>query len=64
MEYLQYKKNGKKVWEDDDVLNLVISGIPSILEKNLEEEDYRVEVLNLVISGIPSIHREILHLCS
>ena len=36
------------------VLNLVISGIPSIL-KELEEKGYVVVVLNLVISGIPSI---------
>ena len=38
------------------VLNLVISGIPSILV-NIDEKEVSLEtVLNLVISGIPSIH--------
>ena len=36
------------------VLNLVISGIPSIQFINKKSEE-PVEVLNLVISGIPSI---------
>ena len=39
---------------DTYVLNLVISGIPSILDEHtLSGEDSKV--LNLVISGIPSI---------
>ena len=37
------------------VLNLVISGIPSILKYLLEAENEPGLVLNLVISGIPSI---------
>ena len=56
MEYLQYNgwnletRNWKKI-----VLNLVISGIPSILI-NVDGVDLQEdEVLNLVISGIPSI---------
>ena len=37
------------------VLNLVISGIPSILNNRKEIRDKEKIVLNLVISGIPSI---------
>ena len=38
------------------VLNLVISGIPSILEETGNREEIKLDmVLNLVISGIPSI---------
>ena len=37
------------------VLNLVISGIPSILILNIVITVISVAVLNLVISGIPSI---------
>ena len=37
------------------VLNLVISGIPSIPNKIIEVKDKDARVLNLVISGIPSI---------
>ena len=37
------------------VLNLVISGIPSIQYITPTMKSY-VQVLNLVISGIPSIH--------
>ena len=37
------------------VLNLVISGIPSIHKKSLVESRILELVLNLVISGIPSI---------
>ena len=38
------------------VLNLVISGIPSILGDSELVIKYWSNVLNLVISGIPSIH--------
>ena len=37
------------------VLNLVISGIPSILTNPMSEDWKDFSVLNLVISGIPSI---------
>ena len=37
------------------VLNLVISGIPSILNSTIVKSSKEVSVLNLVISGIPSI---------
>ena len=37
------------------VLNLVISGIPSILMNTILDTMTKVIVLNLVISGIPSI---------
>ena len=39
---------------NDVVLNLIITGIPSILFKNAEER-FRKFVLNLIITGIPSI---------
>ena len=38
-----------------EVLNLVISGIPSILTGTITEIVHFFVVLNLVISGIPSI---------
>ena len=38
------------------VLNLIITGIPSILEVTLYLEDGTI-VLNLIITGIPSIRR-------
>ena len=44
----------QRLADDARVLNLVISGIPSILEKFLGK-DSESKVLNLVISGIPSI---------
>ena len=40
------------------VLNLVISGIPSIHFCSFEEMELFLEVLNLVISGIPSIPKQ------
>ena len=39
-----------------NVLNLVISGIPSIPPPNVPPDEPNPPVLNLVISGIPSIH--------
>ena len=49
-EYISYLYNGS------EVLNLVISGIPSILKrKNSRPKERNKRVLNLVISGIPSI---------
>ena len=38
----------------DGVLNLIITGIPSILRTNLLEREL-ISVLNLIITGIPSI---------
>ena len=54
MEYLQYYNRILNSLVFAEVLNLVISGIPSILAKIYlaVSED---KVLNLVISGIPSI---------
>ena len=56
MEYLQYAYNRYKLLQSvAEVLNLVISGIPSIQSYELLLLcRYRL-VLNLVISGIPSI---------
>ena len=55
MEYLQYiNQQFKLLKEAGAVLNLVISGIPSILENNVNKITNNC-VLNLVISGIPSI---------
>ena len=54
MEYLQYFDNILRIDVNLEVLNLVISGIPSIqLWKNSKK--VVLVVLNLVISGIPSI---------
>ena len=38
------------------VLNLIITGIPSILIKNNSFNIFHNVVLNLIITGIPSIH--------
>ena len=54
MEYLQYKAEIERLSAIEFVLNLVISGIPSILNKTRRQIWLRI-VLNLVISGIPSI---------
>ena len=54
MEYLQYNGRNTKTYGNIRVLNLVISGIPSILV-SFKGTKERVIVLNLVISGIPSI---------
>ena len=54
MEYLQYDESKDGNEEDKEVLNLVISGIPSILNNVYATNDMNI-VLNLVISGIPSI---------
>ena len=58
MEYLQYVdvKGSDGITLMGNVLNLVISGIPSILAKS-SVQLYKDGVLNLVISGIPSIRR-------
>ena len=56
MEYLQYKvmqEVGNKLIK---VLNLIINGIPSILEDFGKVLTENLEVLNLIINGIPSIH--------
>ena len=54
MEYLQYTENNVVKFLDSFVLNLVISGIPSIRTSYVAVMDENF-VLNLVISGIPSI---------
>ena len=38
-----------------DVLNLIITGIPSIPKENVKVEEILNGVLNLIITGIPSI---------
>ena len=45
--------------EELAVLNLVITGIPSILEKDIKTCNNTFKVLNLIITGIPSIQEEI-----
>ena len=56
MEYLQYFAQKSKLLSSVNVLNLVISGIPSILDTmRVRELKTTKQVLNLVISGIPSI---------
>ena len=56
MDYLQYWYYDIHQHNNSNVLNLVVSGIPSIPEKNKIDEYTVANVLNLVISGIPSIH--------
>ena len=62
MEYLQYKdlKNIIEIIEQE-VLNLVINGIPSILYNNRQKRKHMGQVLNLVINGIPSIRHYSTH---
>ena len=55
MEYLQYL-NEAMIENGFVVLNLVISGIPSIQGEETMKNKKINWVLNLVISGIPSIH--------
>ena len=59
MEYLQYLEDGTilETGKWPGVLNLVISGIPSILNPETYGRVCNDIVLNLVISGIPSIHK-------
>ena len=59
MEYLQYFKPKINFLPiAPTVLNLVISGIPSILKEECVMKSLGVVgVLNLVISGIPSIRK-------
>ena len=39
------------------VLNLIINGLPSILEQDLKVLFFLLLVLNLIINGLPSIHK-------
>ena len=55
MECLQYNDDARDVWLALKVLNLVISGMPSIPRKNRVRFRILSFVLNLVISGMPSI---------
>ena len=45
----------KKTKIHKEVLNLIITGIPSILERRYDNIWKDIEVLNLIITGIPSI---------
>ena len=54
MEYLQYKTTKTFIATRGRVLNLVISGIPSILDLEYHQ-DINEFVLNLIINGLPSI---------
>ena len=46
----------------NDVLNLVISGMPSIQKCIINSAEFPV-VLNLVISGMPSIQERLMNKC-
>ena len=57
MDYLQYL-NGTGINSDDKivkVLNLIINGLPSILENIDKVQPAEMKVLNLIINGLPSI---------
>ena len=51
-----HKKNKNINWSSIFVLNLVISGMPSILPMAQSQIKRELHILNLVISGMPSIH--------
>ena len=54
MEYLQYNNNKLDTIILKKVLNLIINGIPSILNTHKTATATNI-VLNLIINGIPSI---------
>ena len=61
MEYLQYKYvEVKSITRLQNVLNLIINGIPSILcSEGDKSKTPLIVVLNLIINGIPSILKSI-----
>ena len=54
MEYLQYFLKKQHTYDKFGVLNLIITGIPSIRNHTLGLDQIQ-EVLNLIITGLPSI---------
>ena len=58
MECLQYGDGFSGFLIETIVLNLVISGMPSILPPKTCYTKDQLEVLNLVISGMPSIQNK------
>ena len=58
MDYLQYTVLGIKAFESlEEVLNLIINGLPSIQKGLKLLLLYSLKVLNLIINGLPSIHK-------
>ena len=55
MDYLQYLYVQYLEEMEDSVLNLVINGLPSILNTKRSYSFTNISVLNLVINGLPSI---------
>ena len=55
MEYLQYNMRTLVEMMKEEVLNLIINGIPSIQNKIDKLAGMLILVLNLIINGIPSI---------
>ena len=57
MDYLQYYDlSNIIVFNFVEVLNLIINGLPSILDLQLILKIFKLElVLNLIINGLPSI---------
>ena len=59
MDYLQYFLKNSTLDFQKWVLNLIINGLPSILESlQLDSTTYGEVVLNLIINGLPSIRKE------
>ena len=54
MDYLQYTQVDRDKLSDLIVLNLIINGLPSILNIHLYNQ-ITTSVLNLIINGLPSI---------
>ena len=57
MDYLQYIKNVVKDALRKSVLNLIINGLPSILNGYIMKSNAQDGVLNLIINGLPSIRK-------
>ena len=55
MECLQYVVSSEVERLNELVLNLIITGIPSILKNDKCSLNCAISVLNLIITGIPSI---------
>ena len=60
MEYLQYKELEELEKQYEEVLNLIINGIPSIRYIG-ETPIMHSIVLNLIINGIPSIRKHLIN---
>ena len=61
MDYLQYSKEYILDFYSQEVLNLIINGLPSILFQSYSTNNKSC-VLNLIINGLPSILSMLKHM--